>query len=461
VTSVVEQVPDSIAAYAGRPWLAWLMVTLCRQQRRQKWLLEVHREALANLEENSGDVPRATGWKYYYHGRGLLLEGPGNELLDVDFYDDEALTIDPYFFARRVCELDTVEAPEERLRRWLSSEELIVAALNELPEGTLAWRDDANVFRLGPSLLDEAGQVSALDFDAERTQAWDTVLGVSSPEVAGRFDTWLEEILPRHEAATGEILASLSRPRQAKLAKCLLDEELGHRSARVARAAGDAGLDVTESMLRLMARLNPKEHHPYVAWEICKYLLNRGQQKEQCLSTLEQFCAERQVTGYKGNPYDYELAVLVSEHDAHRGLPLLRLALRSKTPACVERASALLALVDQPWSRAEILAAALEGTHEVTVQRMLLAGLLRSADAEAQEQARRLMPMSHARAANEVGFTFDEMIEGNLDAVFDDAMDVVRSDLARLTPTKFEAAAEALGPPHEKPGLLGRLFGRA
>lgn len=456
MVGAADEVPRSIVGFAGRPWLGWLLVCLCRQQALQRWLFELHSKRPRNRDGQSGEVPGLVGWTYHYHGGDLLLEGPGNELLNVDFRGNDALSIDPYFFAERVCALDVVPAPEEQLRRWLWSPELIEAALGEL-EGVLSFTDDGHLFQLGPALQQQAEHVAGLDFDRERAARWDRLLGESSREVLERFDAWLEDILPRHEQATAGILASLSRPRLVKVTEALLGGDLNQQLVHAVRAAGDVRLDVVEQLSRRLPDLDPKRHHPYIAWEICRYLLVHNQARDECLSTLERFSAARNVKGFSGDPYDYELALLALEHEPYRGLPLLRRALRSKTPQCLERASALLALVDRPWSRAEILAAACEGIHGITAQRTLLAGLLMSSDPLAQEQACQLMPRPHERESSDMGFTFDEVVEANLDAVFADTMDRVRPDLERLDLARIAEAAAALGPAGTKPGLLQRL----
>ena len=44
---------------------------------------------------------------------GLYLYGPNNEMLDVDFHDEEAKTIDPYFFTKRILNLKLYHSPKK------------------------------------------------------------------------------------------------------------------------------------------------------------------------------------------------------------------------------------------------------------------------------------------------------------------------------------------------------------
>src|SRR5688572_19894991 len=57
---------------------------------------------------------------------------------------------------------------------------------------------------------------------------------------------------------------------------------------------------------------------------------------------------------YHGNPLDDEFAMVVLVHSPNRALPLVRRALRSKTPLAVQKIAALLALSDRPWCHREI-----------------------------------------------------------------------------------------------------------
>jgi len=108
------------ATPCGEPWLAWLAIALCRQRARQDWLAEVARDRLDRREESHGRVPGMPEWSFDFHGRGLCLTGPRNEVLDVDLYADDRgpQTIDPYFFVTRVCLLTTRAPVERRLEVW-------------------------------------------------------------------------------------------------------------------------------------------------------------------------------------------------------------------------------------------------------------------------------------------------------------------------------------------------------
>lgn len=91
-----------VKKYCNEPWTLWLLICLCRQAKRQSWLKRVHDKIVENDLDRSGIVPDHQEWAYYYHGMGLCITGPNNEVIDVDFHDEDALTIDPYFFTTRI-----------------------------------------------------------------------------------------------------------------------------------------------------------------------------------------------------------------------------------------------------------------------------------------------------------------------------------------------------------------------
>src|SRR5262249_55216872 len=103
-----------------------------------------------------GIVPGLPDWRFAFHGRGLVLEGPGNECLDVDFYggDEGGETIDPYFFTHRAFDLKPRPVAEARLAAWLGDPNLTVGALDELKRRALivGHLKSEHVFHLGAPL---------------------------------------------------------------------------------------------------------------------------------------------------------------------------------------------------------------------------------------------------------------------------------------------------------------------
>jgi hypothetical protein len=112
---------------------------------------------------------------------------------------------------------------------------------------------------------------------------------------------------------------------------------------------------------------------PYLWAECQRFLLRHRYRSEEMRSALVR--ADGIAVG--------EAALLALEHDPGRALPLFRRALRSPIPANRSMAAAVLALIDRPWSRRELLAVLnVSDDQEATSQ--CRAALRESHDEEAQ-----------------------------------------------------------------------------
>src|SRR5258705_10255156 len=99
---------------------------------------------------------------------------------------------------------------------------------------------------------------------------------------------------------------------------------------------------------RLFRRLDPRGAlpQPYLWAECQRFLLRHGDHADEMLRSLVR----------AGGIAVGEAALLALEHDPARALPLFRRALRSDIPVNRTMAAAVLALIDRPWSRSELLA---------------------------------------------------------------------------------------------------------
>ncbi len=97
----------------------------------------------------------------------------------------------------------------------------------------------------------------------------------------------------------------------------------------------------------LLRRLDPSGQppHPYLYNECHAFLFANANHRPELAATLS-------AAGGSGVG---DAALLALEHAPELALPLLRRALRSEVPCCRTTAAAVLALVDQPWSRRELL----------------------------------------------------------------------------------------------------------
>lgn len=454
----MTKIPSIIKRYSDKPWLAWLIVCLCRQQERQAWHLSIHKK-IEHLNEYEGKVPDMPEWSFDYHGNGLCLVGPNDEVLDVNFEDDEAKTIDPYFFANRVIYLNKVQLPEERLRKWLPKSQLIAVAINELQKSGILRPEDSHTFYLNPQFYIDWQEIINANFDdGDISAEWYlNIEGVKTEEensstTIERYYDWLEDLLNHPKLGSSlvdHVTECLSPERQLKICLGQISGPICHNTAGAIETLHKRKDAPTELIEDLVSKLNSKKHHPYIAWQVCRFLLSRNIMFDECINTLETFSKQRVVDGYSGNPYDYELALLCLTYAPKQGHQLLRTALRSKTPAAIEDVSALLALIDEPWSRLEVINALTDGTHldDTPAQRMLSATLIHSSDLETQKKGKELMPPERIRDEGEFGYTFDEVVATSLEESFPLSMESARKDLEMLDLEKIRNEWE---PPPKK-----------
>ncbi len=426
------------SAVPAEPWLAWLLICLCRQRTRQTWLMTVSREHLSGVDQQQGQVPGLTGWSYLYHGIGLCLSGPGGEELDMNFHDEQGAVIDPYFFAHRVMDLEPSPLPEARLRRWLPGAKVIVAGLDELRRRSIIGHPDSDhIFQLCEELEQIHQDVATLDFtevDVQRRWARglgdDELSGQDPGQLRGRHRAWLLDLLADRDQAGGVLKAAVETlPGQepaallARVAQGPVDNSMA-RSFELLYERGDAPpLDAR----KLLERLNPEEHHPYPAWATVRYFLCRNIERELCLKTLLAFAAQRVVKGYLGNPYDDKLTELMLEYAPERALPLVKQTLRSTTPCAVGGLAALLALMDQTWCHRELASALRETTKTAPENaRYLVAAMGLSSSEVARRRARILAPRDPEPAPGTGGYTLEEVMANSAECLLDGYLEEAR-----------------------------------
>ena len=106
--------------------------------------------------------------------------------------------------------------------------------------------------------------------------------------------------------------------------------------------------DWSDRVRELLRRINPNGDipEPYIWLSCAEYLLRRNQCKGEVRKGLSKM--QHRELG--------DAAILALEFVPECALDLLRRALRSRVPHDRTKAAAALALLDQPWSRAELLA---------------------------------------------------------------------------------------------------------
>jgi hypothetical protein len=394
------------------PWTTWTLIGLVRHRQRQRWVGQVVTErlggGLGQLAQagalahprgrpQKGLVPGLEEWGYYFHGIGCCLTHRlSGERIDVDFYGDHAEGFDVYFYVEYLRSLRRPPAPEHRLMELHPSLETVELGLDELlREGRLIMDPDGDAPRLSAAVLEHEQDVVAF------CEAWSAAEPPHRAWLAAQIGDWLaagageraalarrqriERLLGEFEGGNAAlVLLGLHELDAAELPSLLERVLAGAPCAAMSRA-----LQIIEeradadgwcpALFALAARLDPTDPvpSPYL-WKRCvQSLLRRGHRVAEVLEALPR--AGPRTSG--------DAALLALEHAPALALPLFREALRSSVPDTRCTAAAVLALLDEPWSRAE-LRAVLDESHEPKLTRECRAALASSVDPRARLAAR-------------------------------------------------------------------------
>ena len=433
--------------YAKAPWMIWLLVVLSRQRKRQYWLKEIDSKIKASNLKRDGVVPDYPKWKYSYHGMGLILYGPNNEWLDVDFHDDNFSTIDPYFFTTRIFNFKISEAPEERLKQWFPEIELVILAIREL-QGEVLKPKKSHVFRLADK--EEADWLFFSSFDFTKTSNFkEFLLSVEGNDDQRKihkinFERWLVKNLKNKKLSPSSFEAIVkSLPSDKRIKECNKKlKKIDHEMASAIKILSTVEEAPVKKVVLILKKLYPSIHHPYLAHTVCEFLLARGVEHENCISKLKSFSDIRKVKGYNGNPYDYDLAYLTLKYNPKTGVILLRRALRSSTPDSVKSAAVLMAAIDTKWSNKELVNVLKKANFKEnpTNKRYIIAALLHSSFAKYRKIGEENILKSKVRGKNEFGWTWDERVENNMETIFNLRMQRIKTDLACLDLKRIKLA---------------------
>jgi len=409
---------------AASPWHGWLTVALMRQQARQAW----HRRVVQSLsvnddgddgddgEREAGDVPGLPGWRFDFHGTGCCLIGPDGEIVDVDHHDTAATIIDPWFFATRIKSIRTRDLPERRLWRWLPGGSAVVSALADLrAAGVLEYPKGEHIFRLSEPFAARVAAVEAVEFADEGVgERWQRALGDhESPAVVAAQHRWFIECATTSFSAYAVLPAAaevLTPDELLGVVEVLLAGPIGPstgRAVEILRTHGDARS--APLVRRLLDRITTTDP-PYQAYQTLAYLLERDAGDPQVRARFIELSSVEKATGFRGNPFLGDHAILALRHLPDLALPLVRRALRSTTGAAVSAIAAMLAAVDQPWCHRELSAALAERPGET-----YLAEALRRSHGPAAHATAYIPPEHDATRA---GFSYEEVVHNSIAALF-------------------------------------------
>lgn len=372
------------------PWAFWVLIGLVRQRARQAWALETVRQRLGisvaemaasrktyAITPADGVVPGLIDWAYQVGGWMFqLTHRLTGEIIRVACYDDTGQVICGRYCAMYLANKRSPEPPERRLlelhpscwtmglaERELQRADLLLPFQNELDAFTLpqqvvdrfdlvsafcqAWCDDARrpgaAFAVGdwtaaaPLLSESKIELGIRILSGARAshrrrvrmlmkRLWSKTWGTRALTALGEID------LPSADIALGAALAGRR-------------EDLVHTALRMIGRRGDPAW--CPRVGRLFERLDPNRSPGQAqSWRLCaKILLKHGFKKRSVLKRLRQ--ARR---------FDVaRVALLALRYDPFRAPRLFLRALRSSDPCERTTAAAILAVLDEGWSRRLIL----------------------------------------------------------------------------------------------------------
>tara|TARA_R110002049_G_scaffold247782_1_gene422316 strand:- start:1641 stop:3116 length:1476 start_codon:yes stop_codon:yes gene_type:complete len=380
------------------PWATWTLFSLIRHRQRQAFVAEVvqHRlgvklEDLAQRgyaahpsDKGRGVVPGLADWDYNLHGRGCCVTNrlSGVEI-DVDYFDDTSDWFEPWFYQ---CYLSTLKTPELWEKRLIELHpqfsdqgppfETLRLAFAELQEAALleTHSERSSIVKLA---FDERALSSQMKWfetaaeDNHRLMRLAAVIGdwplVCDLQTAENVEVTVVEAAQKVIALREQKLFSLfAEENQQKVALKGLQEIDSLFLDEYITSILKQGTPEANTALEILLKRNDKTWCPLIhefyqqfnpagsadefpqprIWGQCLEFLFRHQypfpEAAELFSNVHQYCLG-------------EAVVLALEYQPSHALKLLRAALRSKIPNNRMITAAVLALIDQPWSRQELL----------------------------------------------------------------------------------------------------------
>jgi hypothetical protein len=352
-----------------------------------------------------GTVPGLPEWEYFFHGKGCCLTHKvSGEEIDVDFFGDSAEYFDLFFYQQYLNSLRDPEPPERRLLELHASVSPVSLAVESLlTAGQLAPLPgrDYHPFRVADTVLRHEEAIDSF------CAAWSD--GTRRRWLAALVGDWPAahaEALRAGDTALAALTASRAEPcrqqRRRRLLQARRDERLASDALHGLADLGGEGLDAalvealrgplcgtTSAALEVIAgqsdpawcaevhgllrRVRPDGPipEPHLWIESLKLLLRHGHRRQEVLAELPR----------SGGCAMGEAVLLALENAPELALPLIRRALRCEVPANRSTVTAVLALIDRPWSRRELVAA-LEASDEQEQTADCRAALLECRDEE-------------------------------------------------------------------------------
>lgn len=367
-------VPSSLS-----PWSVWLLLSLALHRDRQQFVLEsmqfrlggdanelAHLGSLGHPDGPTvGLVPRDTEWEYRFHGRGCAMTSRlSGEYLDVDFLDETADWITPYFYVNYLESLSRPTFVEARVRELYPTAETVELGIAELQElGLLVRHETDRVFKLA---FDWRPYCEVLDelksqWHLERvkilvaTAVSDWFMLKSEKDRANECTNARRQRLLQLcrsskldlEVNALQALADFDYPEVDNELKRVLVGPADRRMSRAVQIIKEKQLAAAyaETLAELSGRVDPNGPvpAPYIWSTVAELLLNLKSN-----ANLQNSFLKIQSHGLS------DAAILAMEFNLPCASILVRRALRSTIPYNRIQIASALAIIDLPWCHTEL-----------------------------------------------------------------------------------------------------------
>ena len=185
-------------------------------------------------------------------------------------------------------------------------------------------------------------------------------------------------------------------------------------------------MPVCPDVVTFLRRIDPTTAPPYPGYQAIAYALEHGLEPDEVRARFDEHAAIRVSPGFVGNPFLASFAILALRLLPERALPLVRAALRSSTPVCVQEMAAVLALLDQRWCRRELIAALEADVQTRDILRPILVSALRHSSSEPARHRAQRYDIAPRRDPQAIGYTSEELAFANADVFMARAMERAR-----------------------------------
>jgi len=421
------------------PWSVWLLLSLALHRKRQQFVLQSmtsHLDGDANALAHAGAaahpdcptvglVPQDTEWEYRFHGRGCAMTNRlTGEYIDVDFLDDTADWIKPFFYVNYLKSLTQPQFVEARVLELYPTPETVQLGFADLHErGLLIRHAPDHAFKLAVDwrpyceLLEAIGRrwhedrvkhlvATAVSdwFMLEQEQA-------RAEECARVRRSQLMQFC-RHDQLNGiaiQALADFDYPELDSELRTALAGEADGRMSRAIQVIKERGLAAAyaDMLAEVSSRVDPNATTAanYIWITVAELLLKLDSDVDLQSAFLR---IRSQGLG--------EAAILSMEFDLSCAMTLIRRALRSNIPHNRSQIASALAIIDLPWCHAELKSVLDETTDQKSTTECRSA-LLEARDAAVHESVHQWERNNPYSLPNEQYLTFGELAKQRNDSM--------------------------------------------